>query len=92
MIDPENEIASNNEDNDNPRNLSNQQENFETIETDFSGNDNPIVEDEQADEEGWKTATDASAPSFTLEVEKGISPDPKDNNPPEAQSGFNVKQ
>jgi hypothetical protein len=47
MIDPENEIASNNEDQDNPRNVSNEQENFETIETDFSADDSTVAEDDQ---------------------------------------------
>jgi len=92
MIEPEDEIAAGNEDNENPRNVSNSQENPETVESDLSGYDTSVPEDDEPDTDRWDLATEASTPSFTLEPEKGLTPDPKDTNPPEAQDGYNVKQ
>ena len=75
---PENEIALNNEDNDNPRNLSNEQENAQTQESDLSGNGNDVEPGtEQPDIQGLQTAFDAAEASYTLDVDKGIA-DKKD--------------
>jgi hypothetical protein len=72
---PENEIALNNEDNDNPRNLSNEQENAQTQESDLSGDGNDVEPaSQQPDIQGLKTAFDAAESSFTLDVDHGIAP------------------
>ena len=76
---PENEIALNNEDNDNPRNLGNEQENAQTQESDLSGDGNDVVpNDEQPDIQGLNTAYDAAEASFTLDVDHGIAPKKED--------------
>lgn len=78
MSTPENEIALNNEDNDNPRNSSNEQENAQTLESDLSGNGNDIEPvDEQADIQALKRAYDAAESSFTLNLDDDI-PEKKD--------------
>ncbi len=76
---PENEIALNNEDNDNPRNSSNEQENAQTQESDLSGDGNDVEPvDEQPDIQGLNTAYDAAESSFTLDVDHGIAPKKED--------------
>ncbi len=55
--------------------------------------DGQIGQTDDPDTEGWDEATEASNPAFTLEPEKGISPEPKnDSSTGKGKEDYNAKQ
>ncbi|QQL51120.1 hypothetical protein [Mucilaginibacter ginkgonis] len=70
MRNPEEEVAQYNDDNDNPRNSSNDQENAQTLESDLSGDGTDSVDsgEVEADTDAIDVASRAAEPSYTLNL------------------------
>jgi hypothetical protein len=63
--------------------------NDDTLGNSELGSDN---NDYDSDMERYEQASAASEPSFTLEVEKGLTPDPDSLNKEEEREGNNIKK
>lgn len=91
MITPgEEEIAENNENSDSNRSAGNDQDNAQSLETDLANvyNDDSIAVGEvEADTDNIDVAARAAEAAYTLDVDKGISPEPIEKN-----DEYNIKK